>query len=151
MNLRSVLTRLVKVVSAEADRNPAFAAEINEALGLAVSGATKKAKKDQKTFESDSGELKRPKNRRSPALVEPVKMVKEGEHILRAELQKLDLEQLRDVVAENGMDTGRLVMKWINRERVIERIVEMALSRSQKGDAFRRTEATALDNTKIES
>jgi hypothetical protein len=49
----------------------------------------------------------------------------------------LDLEQLRDVVAEYRMDPNKLVMKWKDRERVIEHIATTAASRGRKGDAFR--------------
>ncbi|WP_162527293.1 hypothetical protein [Sphingomonas solaris] len=46
-------------------------------------------------------------------------------------------EQLLDIVAEFGMDPGKLVMKWKDRDRVADRIVETAIARATKGDAFR--------------
>jgi len=36
------------------------------------------------------------------------------------------------------MDPGKLVMKWKDRDRVIDRIVEIAGRRATKGDAFRK-------------
>ena len=48
------------------------------------------------------------------------------------------MEELRDIVAEYGMDPGRLVMKWTTPERVINRIVEMSVARAHKGNAFRK-------------
>ena len=56
---------------------------------------------------------------------------------LRSQLSALSLDQLRDVVAEYGMDQGKLVMKWKDPVRVMDRIVEIALARAQKGHAFR--------------
>jgi len=47
------------------------------------------------------------------------------------------LEQLKDIVADYGMDPGKLVMKWKSSDKVIDRIVEISLARAQKGDAFR--------------
>jgi hypothetical protein len=35
------------------------------------------------------------------------------------------------------MDPGKLVMKWKGADRVVDRIVELAVARSKKGDAFR--------------
>ena len=52
-------------------------------------------------------------------------------------LAALNLEQLRDVVAEYGMDPNKLVMKWKDRERVVDHIVTTSASRARKGDAFR--------------
>jgi len=47
------------------------------------------------------------------------------------------LDQLRDIVAEHGMDNDRLAMKWKDSHRVIDRIVERVVDRSEKGSAFR--------------
>jgi hypothetical protein len=35
------------------------------------------------------------------------------------------------------MDPGKLVMKWKDASRIIDRIIELSLARSTKGDAFR--------------
>jgi hypothetical protein len=43
---------------------------------------------------------------------------------------------LRDVVADYGMDPGKLVMKWRDADRIVDRIVEVARGRAQKGSAF---------------
>ncbi|MFG2683889.1 hypothetical protein ACGFYH_34245, partial [Streptomyces sp. NPDC048392] len=51
--------------------------------------------------------------------------------------QPLTLEQLRDIIAEHGMDHDRLAMKWKDPQRVIDRIVERVESRTAKGAAFR--------------
>jgi hypothetical protein len=66
-----------------------------------------------------------------------VEVARQGDEVLREKLRALTLDQLRDIVAEYGMDSGRLVMKWKDIDRVTERIVELALARAIKGDAFR--------------
>lgn len=75
--------------------------------------------------------------RRAPASLDPVEVVRSGEGSLRESLSPLDLSQLLDIVAEYGMDPGKLVMKWKDRDRVINRIVEASRARAKKGDAFR--------------
>jgi hypothetical protein len=64
-------------------------------------------------------------------------LARQGEEVLRAQLKTLDIEKLRDIVAQYGMDPGKLVMKWKDPARVVERIVEVALSRATHGEAFR--------------
>lgn len=137
MNLRNTLTRLMKVVIEEAERNPDFEATLIDALGSSTQGK-RKAPKEDSLGPVDEGELKRGKNRRASALLDPVQVVRDGEPALRSALEKLSLEQLRDIVAEYGMDPGRLVMKWNTPERVIDRIVEMSVARAHKGNAFRK-------------
>ena len=76
--------------------------------------------------------------RRAPAKLDPFKILAEsGEHALTVKLTDLDPEELRDVVAQFGMDPRRLVMKWKDVQRVREHIVATTVQRSRKGDAFR--------------
>ena len=136
MSLRNTLNRLLRVVFEEAERNPDFEAALNDALGCIPS--KRKPTKVEDLGQSDDSEAKRGKNRRAPAVLDPVQGVRDSELVLRSELEKLSLEQLRDIVAEYGMDPGRLVMKWNTPERVIDRIVEMSVARAHKGSAFRK-------------
>ncbi len=76
-------------------------------------------------------------NRRPPALIDPIAESNHGEANLREKLAVLSLDQLRDVIADFRMDSSKLVMKWKDRDKVIEHIVMIALNRHQKGDAFR--------------
>lgn len=137
MSLRNTLSRLMRVVIEEAERNPDFEAALNDALGSSTQGK-RKPPKAEALGPADDGEAKRGKNRRAPAALDPVQVVRDGEPTLRSALEKLSLEQLRDIVAEYGMDPGRLVMKWNTPERVIDRIVEMSVARAHKGSAFRK-------------
>jgi hypothetical protein len=67
--------------------------------------------------------------------------------VLRLDLSALNIEQLKDVVAQHGMDPGKLVMKWKDPARIIDRIVELAMARSTKGDAFRAEKTVEPDST----
>lgn len=136
MSLRNTLNRLVRVVIEEAERNPEFEAALNDALG--AQAGKRKQSKEAPAVESAGSEAKRGKNRRPPAVLDPVQVVRDGETTLRASLEKLSLDQLRDIVAEYGMDPSRLVMKWVDSARVIDRIVELSTARARKGDAFRK-------------
>jgi hypothetical protein len=76
--------------------------------------------------------------RRAPAKLDPLKILSDsGEDGLTIRLAGLDLEELRDIVAQFGMDPRRLVMRWKDAERVQEHIVATTVQRSRKGDAFR--------------
>lgn len=76
--------------------------------------------------------------RRSLGAVDPYGVLAEaGEDGLRSKLGDLTIEQLKDIIAQHGMDRDRLAMKWKDDGRLIERIVETAVSRATKGDAFR--------------
>lgn len=129
MKLRKPLLDLARVIADYAERDPMFADQIVDALGL-------KEKSPPRPLPT-RGNTTRPKNRRPAAVLDPIQLVRDGEAQLRAALSGLTLEQLRDVVADYGMDPGKLVMKWKDADRIADRIVEISLARAQKGDAFR--------------
>lgn len=122
MSLKTILSELLRAVVDEAERNPEFARRIEEVLGL--------QEKPKKVSSS------RPINRRSSAVLDPIEVARLGEATLRRRLQELNLEQLRDVVADYGMDPGKLVMKWKTRDRVVDRVVEISMGRVRKGEGF---------------
>jgi hypothetical protein len=122
MRLKKALQEMIRIVVDEAERNPEFARKIEEALGLEPRTSGTKAE--------------RPAHRRTPAVVDPINLARQGEHVLRAHLGELGLEQLRDIVADYGMDPGKLVLKWKTPERIIEKIVEVSIGRVKKGEAF---------------
>lgn len=139
MTLKRTLTALVTIIVDEAGRNAEFRDRIEAALSLSKPAPKPKpaVKSAMKVSPKPDGDTKRKGGRRTPAVLDPVDLAKNGEANLRRGLSGLDLEQLLDVVAQYGMDPGKLVMKWKDRERVIDRIVELALGRATKGDAFR--------------
>lgn len=133
MTLKRTLTALFNTILDEVARNPEFRERIEAALA-----ANKPPQRRPAKAEKRGQDEKRKGGRRAPAVLDPVEIGKQGEDELRLGLNALDLEQLLDIVAEYGMDPGKLVMKWKDRERVIDRIVEVALARATKGDAFRK-------------
>lgn len=127
MRLRTKLMDIAKAVADQAERDPQFAMRLAEILS-----AEPALKAPSKRVVGG-----RPKNRRAPAVFDPVAVARKGEAALRERLAALSLEQLRDIVADYGMDPGKLVMKWKEAPRILDRIVEISLSRAAKGDAFR--------------
>jgi hypothetical protein len=125
-------------VADEAEHNPEFRRRLEEALRLSSDRIEERFARPGVSRPSAFREADgRPKNRRSAAVLNPIEVASEGEEQLRKRLAALTLDQLRDVVADYGMDPGRLVMKWKSAERVVNRIVELSMSRARKGDAFR--------------
>lgn len=76
-------------------------------------------------------------HRRKPGPFDPMIVYREGLDALRLRLEELDIEQLKDIVAEQGMDRSRLALKWRTKDRLVNLIVTSVESRVHKGDAFR--------------
>jgi hypothetical protein len=122
-DLSRTLGQLLTVIADEAARSSRFANALQRALTSAPTSAEPVVRRS---------------GRRAPGPFDPFAVYAEaGEDGLRTRLGKLDLEQLRDIVAEHGMDHDRLAMKWKDPVRVIDRIVERVAARSAKGSAFR--------------
>jgi hypothetical protein len=79
---------------------------------------------------------KKRSNRRTPAKVDPFQLIEESPEVLRNALNDLSVEELKDVIAANGMDAARLAMKWKNKDRLVEHIVDFTQRRSSRGEAF---------------
>ena len=139
MNINRAIIRLAKVVVQEAAQNPEFRSRLEDAFKFltvpSVSGLAAVIP-PQNPLVNDAG--KRKGGRRSPALLDPIELVAISEADLRVRLGELNLNQLHDIVAQYGMDPGKLVMKWKDQTRVIERIIEVATARATKGDSFRK-------------
>jgi len=76
-------------------------------------------------------------HRRNPGPFDPMAVYREQPESLLALLEPLGLEELKDIIAEHGMDRGKLSMKWKNKDRLIELIMDTVKTRARKGDAFR--------------
>ena len=118
MNGATKLKAVFREVVAEAHRNADFAARLDRAL------ATELPKKTH--------------GRRAPGRLDPFDVLASGEDALRLRLAELSVEELKDVVAEHGMDHARLALRWRRPERLIDLIVSETRARLAKGDAFRR-------------
>ncbi|MET8757386.1 hypothetical protein [Lentzea sp. NPDC004782] len=142
-SLATRLARLVGVIASEAAENNRLAHSLTNALDTASDITdTPHAARSRTTDKPSRTHTRRTRsNRRNPGPWDPFAVFNEvGADGLRERLLKLDLEQLRDIIAEHGMDADKLAMKWKDTSRVADRIVERVMSRSEKGSAFRGTE-----------
>jgi len=124
------LIRLTAAVAKEAAVRPSFA----KALETAMSQSTVEA-----TSMSGPNASDRASGRRTAPVLDPFIIHREGgPEVLRARLGELSVEQLKDIIAEHGMDRDKLAMKWKTPDRLLERIITTVSARAQKGDVFRR-------------
>ena len=90
------------------------------------------------TDTKDGSNSKKRRSRRNPSVIDPFYLFKnEGAEGLRQHLKGLQTEQLKDIIAEHGMDSSRRARTWKKPERLIELIVQTVSRRDRKGDAFR--------------
>jgi hypothetical protein len=133
MSLVPQLRALFDAIVAEAERSPAFARRLQDALaGLAA--ATAPAAKPPKAA---SAAAPKRGGRRAPSALDPFAAYAEGEPTLRARLGELSVDQLKDIVAEHGMDPSKLAMRWKTPGKLIDLIATTVRDRAEKGDAFR--------------
>lgn len=139
MDLTRQLRALFDAIITEAERSPAFAARLHDALsGLAAPAPppSRAAKAAKSSVPATSSPAPRRGGRRAAAVLDPFAAYAEGEAALRARLGELSLDQLKDVVAEHGMDPSKLAMRWKTPGRLVDLIVTTVRDRSGKGDAF---------------
>lgn len=149
MTLRERLVALSGIIADEAEHNSRFRRRIEEALNPQQMGLPVMRKDSAREHKPHDGRAvadgSRRRGRRTQAVLDPLDLARQSEDALRRELSALDIEQLKDVVAQYGMDPGKLVMKWKDSARIVDRIVELAIARSTKGDAFRADKPPASD------
>jgi len=75
--------------------------------------------------------------RRKPGQLDPMAVHRQSPAELPGRLEELTVDELKDIVAENGMDRTKLAMKWKAKDRLIDLIISTVESRAQKGDVFR--------------
>ena len=121
------LRTFFKIVIDEAESNEEFAKKIIAALYEDVEIGVLKTELN----------TKRGTNRRDPAVLDPVQMVMDGDDSLKERLEGLTNKELKDIIADYGMDSSKLAMKWKDKERLINLILDAATRRASKGDAFR--------------
>jgi hypothetical protein len=135
VRVRKRLADLIRVIADEAEKNVEFERRLSEVLES--SAEPSRGAKPRPKGTGTAIPVRRAKNRRPPAILDPVEIARAGEGPLRAQLSKLTLDQLQDIVADYGMDPGKVVSKWKTTDRVIDRIVELSIVRAHKGNAFR--------------
>ncbi|MGN0039958.1 MAG: hypothetical protein ACI39A_02885, partial [Rhodococcus sp. (in: high G+C Gram-positive bacteria)] len=76
--------------------------------------------------------------KRAPGPFDPFAVYREaGEPGLRVQLDVLDAERLKDIIAEHAMDYDKLAMRWRTPSKLRDRIVERVKALTTKGDVFR--------------
>lgn len=104
--LKKNMKALFDLIVDEAEKNEEFA----EALSRIFNNET-----PEKKTKDNTGE-KRASNRRDKAVLDPIKLAEDGE--LTADmLSPLTEKELKDIVADYGMDPSKLAMKWRDKER----------------------------------
>jgi hypothetical protein len=145
-DLAGKLQQLLAVVAAQAAADAEFADALADALAerfdRVTPAATRRPSPVQAGARSRPGgpprsERRNVGGRRPPGPFDPYEAYGDGEETLRRALDPCDVDQLKDIIAEHGMDHDRLALKWKTPERLIERIVETVAARARKGDAFR--------------
>jgi len=104
-----------------------------EILGLIFKENLAKAKSSE--VESSNTKSKKG-NQHEPAKINPFILLEQGIEIFKAALETLSIEELKDVMAENGMDTAKLAMKWKDTNRLINHIIGTTQRRSSRGEIF---------------
>lgn len=124
-DLAGRLDALLAVMARRSVADEAFATELEAALG------------GNRAISQRRPEPARRGGRRPPGPFDPFAAYAESENALRRRLAACDIEELRNIVAEHGMDHDRLAMRWKSPDRLIERIVSTVSARVRKGEAFR--------------
>lgn len=137
-NAATVILTLARLAADEMVRNTEFA---SAATALSSSRTAPQAQATSDTPTPPTGTTaptRRPRTARTPAVLDPFQILRsDGQDGLVTRLGGLDLEQLRDIIHQYGMDPDRRAMKWKTISKVRERIVERALSTSSRDNAFR--------------
>ena len=123
----SIWKKISVVITDEIANNPEFAEKLCRVIGDDISIVAKK------------------RNRRAPAKIDPFILLTQGEDKLSAALAELNIDELKDVISANGMDTSKLAMKWKDRGRLENHIIESTKRKSARGDAFWNTQGKADD------
>ncbi|NLU62067.1 hypothetical protein HCA61_07290 [Rhodococcus sp. HNM0563] len=128
------LVALVRVIADEAARNQRFADAIAGALRpVTAEVAAAPARRQAPVRKAPAGRAKR-----APGLFDPFEAFRDGgEAGLRDRLAPLDVDRLKDIIAEHAMDYDKLAMRWRTPSKLRERIVDRVKALSTKGDAFR--------------
>lgn len=125
-NLKKNIKALYELIIDEAEKNEDFAYALSNILCCENSGNT--------TKNTDS--KKRSSSRRDKAVLDPIRLAEE-EKLTTSVLESLSEKELKDIIADYGMDSSKLAMKWKDKGRLIQLILDTSLRRASKGDAFR--------------
>jgi hypothetical protein len=120
--LRAFLRRLADLIADEAERNPDFAAQLQEVVAPAVKVRDGQPRKSQAQLPAEH----------------PFEVYRaRGEEGLKSWLESLDITALKAVVRQHRLDPSRLSDKWKTKERFVTLILERVPARLKQGDVFR--------------
>lgn len=127
----SALSRLTAIVIEESAHNPDFAAKIQFVFAsFSDCPATEKPS-------TEASDEKKRRNRRDPAVLNPFDMIPNDETKLVECLNGLTVEELKDIIAQFGLDPTNRSLQWRKKERLIQGILEATHRKVAKGNAFR--------------
>lgn len=133
--LATALANLVRVLADEAARTPRFAQALGDAL-LVETDVELDAQANVRKLSVAKGA--NPRRKRESGPFDPFVVYRDAdEAVLRTRLHELEVEQLKDIIAEHAMDYDKLAMRWRTPNRLQDRIVERVRARETKGDVFR--------------
>lgn len=128
--LKYSLSKLIDCILEQAGKDPEFASKLEGIFNL-----SEQSGKPASTSKKEPGAAR---SKRNPAILDPIEVAsKQGMEALETALSSLDIEQLKDIIAQFGMNQDKLAMKWRKKEKCVERIMEKTLDRTTRGDAFR--------------
>lgn len=123
--LKKNMKALFALIVDEAEKNEEFASSLSKIFGGDII---------ETKVKDSSG--KRASNRRDKAVLDPIKLA-EDDRLSVEVLSPLSEKELKDIIADYGMDPSKLAMKWKNKDRLIQLILDTSFRRASKGDAFR--------------
>jgi len=130
--LASAFRNLLALVEEEAERNPSFAARLEEiSSSLMVS-----AKKDSRNKPIGPTEA-------TPNVFSVHQ--EKGEEEFRFWLRSLNLRVLKAIVKTNGFDPGKTSQRWTEPDKFVELIADQTAARLRRGSAF-LTSKTSKDD-----
>jgi hypothetical protein len=132
--------KLLRELADRAERDPAFGEQIAEAVRASgLLGAAQTAQKPPAPRKKSTASAKRQQPATTGELPDPFQVLRQhGEDGLHAELARLDLASLRQIVRAHRLDPARISARWTATDRVIALIVEQVRARANHGRAFER-------------
>ncbi|HEY1389013.1 MAG TPA: hypothetical protein VGF38_10745 [Ktedonobacterales bacterium] len=132
--------RLLRELAERAERDPAFGIQLAEAVRssglLDTTSPTPSA--PTSTRRRPASGAKRP-SAATAELPDPFQALrKDGEEGLRAQLARLDIVALRQIVRAHRLDPARISARWTATDRLIALIVDQVRARANHGRAFER-------------
>ena len=127
----SALSRLTAIVIEESARNSDFASKIQFVFAEPGSCIS------EDDTSNETSNIQRRRNRRDPAVLNPFDMIPNDETKLVECLRSLTEKELKDIIAQFGLDPTNRSMQWRKKERLIQSILEATRRKTAKGNAFR--------------